>query len=47
MGGREREGDTVTDHRSQAQMTEETELRGLANVAVVQAADFGKLHDLP
>ena len=22
-------------------------LRGLAEVAVVQAADFGKLHDLP
>jgi hypothetical protein len=27
--------------------TEEAELRGLADVAMVQAADFGKLHDLP
>ena len=27
--------------------TEEAELRGLAEVTMVQAAGFGKLHDLP
>ena len=48
MGDRERAGDTGTGHPVwPAQTTEEAGLRGLADVAVVQAADFGKLHDLP
>src|SRR5919106_6889818 len=48
MGDRERADDTgpVTPF-GRAQTNEEAGLRGLAGVAVVQAADFGNLHDLP
>jgi hypothetical protein len=46
MGGRERADDTGTGRRSQAQTTEEAGLRRLTKVAMVQAADFRKLHDL-
>jgi hypothetical protein len=48
MGDRERVGDTETGHPVWGHRpTEEAGLRGLADVAVVQAANFGKLHDLP
>jgi hypothetical protein len=44
----EHAGDTGTGHRVwRAQTTQEAGLRGLADVAVVQAADFGKLDNLP
>jgi hypothetical protein len=46
MGDRERAGDTGTGHPLGAQTTEEAGLFGLAAVAVVQATDFGKPHDL-
>jgi hypothetical protein len=43
----EHAGDTGTGHRVwRAQTTQEAGLRGLADVAVVEAADFGKLDDL-
>ena len=47
MGGRERAGDTGPVTPFGAHTTEEAGLRGLTDVAVVQAADFGTLHDLP
>ena len=47
MGDRERVGDTETGHPVWGHRPiEEARLRGLADVAVVQAADFGKLDDL-
>jgi hypothetical protein len=37
-----------TNHAGSAgQKTEDAELRSTTEVAIVQAADFGKLHDLP
>ena len=51
MDERERTGDAGQAHsaqaRSAAQKSEDAELRRLAKVAVMQAADFGNLHDLP
>ena len=46
MDERERTGD-AGQARSAAQKSEDAELRRLAKVAVMQAADFGNLHDLP
>ena len=46
MDERERTGD-AGQARSAAQKREDAELRRLAKVAVMQAADFGNLHDLP
>jgi hypothetical protein len=46
MDERERTGDPG-QARSAAQKSEDAELRRLAKVAVMQAADFGNLHDLP
>ena len=41
-----RHGQVTLLGRSGAQTTGKTGLRGLANVAMVEAADFGKLDDL-
>ena len=48
MSGSEeaRHGPVTPFGRSGAQTTGKTGLRGLADVAMVQAADFGELHDL-
>ena len=45
--GQATRGGLRTFSGTEGQKTEEAGLRGLAEVAVVQAADFGKLHDPP
>ena len=45
MDERERAGDTGTGHPFRGTDDRGGGLRGLADVAMVQAADFGKLHD--